>query len=89
MKTNPVKIYFTLRSLLIWITPFTALHQQEKPNTLMRELTCYLLLPLNGNHSAVSSAQEMAVKCSRQRDERNKGSDNKMSEKAVKIDKGD
>lgn len=31
----------------------------------------------------------MAVKCSGQRDERNKGSDNKMSKKAVKIDKGD
>lgn len=26
MKTNPVKIYFTLRSSLIWITPSAALH---------------------------------------------------------------
>lgn len=39
MKTNPVKIYFTLGSSLIWITPSAALHQRGEA-TRCRAICC-------------------------------------------------
>lgn len=43
MKTNPVKIYFTLRSSLIWITPSAALHQQGEATCCRAICCCYLM----------------------------------------------
>lgn len=63
MKTNPVKIYFTPYSFLIWISSFTAPLQQEDPSCWRVSwcAVCLLLLS-NGNHEVVFSTWEMALK---------------------------
>lgn len=57
MKANPVKIYFTLGSSLIWITPSAALHQRGEATRSCAICCCSLMEKL-----VFFYAQEVAIK---------------------------
>lgn len=69
MKTNPVKIYFTLCSSLIWITPSAALHQQGEATCScaicccsLMEKSCVFLRTVSGGKGAFHSEKHVKTK---------------------------